>query len=79
MAVELKRHCGERICCAFGIGTNLTNDFAGSDALNIVIKLATVNRAPAVKLTDNAAKATGQPDALRATKQTLFAAPPADT
>ncbi len=79
MAVELKRYCGERIRCAFGIGTNLTNDFAGSDALNIVIKLATINRAPVVKLTDDAAKATGQPDALHATKQALFAAPPADT
>ena len=37
-ALELKNYCNNRIRCAFGIGTNLTND-CGHKPKNIVIKL----------------------------------------
>ena len=74
-AVRLKNHCGARIRCAFGIGTNLTNDFERSEALNIVIKLVGIDGVPVVKLTDDPAKATGPPDAIRAAKRALFGVP----
>jgi len=74
-AVELKRYCGERIGCAFGIGTNLTNDFPPSKALDIVIKLMSVDGVPVVKLTDHPSKATGDRDALRVARWTFFQTP----
>lgn len=37
-ALEIQKHCSGRIRCAFGIGTNLTND-TGYKPLNIVMKL----------------------------------------
>ncbi|MBU1306687.1 MAG: nicotinate phosphoribosyltransferase, partial [Alphaproteobacteria bacterium] len=52
-------------------GTNLTNDFAGCepdgpnpglDPISIVAKVSQANGHPAVKLSDNPAKATGTPD-----------------
>ena len=74
-AARLKDHCAARIRCSFGIGTNLTNDFEGSPALNIVIKLTSVDAVPVVKLTDDPAKASGQPDALRVARWTLLGTP----
>ena len=55
---------------AFGWGTNLTNDFEdcapmethGLDAISLVCKVTSANGRPAVKLSDNPAKATGDPD-----------------
>ena len=55
---------------AFGWGTNLTNDFEdcapiethGLDAISLVCKVTAANGRPAVKLSDNPAKATGDPD-----------------
>jgi nicotinate phosphoribosyltransferase len=55
---------------SFGWGTNLTNDFAGcaptrSTGLNpisIVCKVSDANGRPAVKLSDNPQKATGDPE-----------------
>jgi nicotinate phosphoribosyltransferase len=52
---------------AFGWGTNLTNDFAGSspfpnprlDPISLVCKVSSANGRPAVKLSDNPEKATG--------------------
>jgi len=52
---------------SFGIGTFLTNDFrtassnytAKSKALNIVIKLSSVDNLPCVKLSDDLTKNTG--------------------
>jgi len=43
---------------SFGVGTNLTND-VGVEALNIVIKLLTLNDTPLVKLSDNPGKTMG--------------------
>ena len=75
LAAQLKKHCGDRIRCSFGIGTNLTNDFEGSEALDVVIKLATVDGIPVVKLTDDPAKATGRRDELRVARWTFLATP----
>ncbi len=74
-AVRLNEHCADRIRCSFGIGTNLTNDFEGSGALNIVIKLTSVDGVPVVKLTDDPSKATGRADALRVARWTVLGAP----
>ena len=63
------RHFHGRVRMSFGWGTNLTNDFrdcdpAGGDALepiSLVAKVIDANGRPAVKLSDNPAKATGDP------------------
>ena len=49
---------------SFGWGTNLTNDFrrcgaAGLEPISLVCKVTRANGRPAVKLSDNPAKATG--------------------
>ena len=52
---------------AFGWGTNLTNDFAGCspfpnpqlDPISLVCKVSEADGQPAVKLSDNPEKATG--------------------
>lgn len=62
-------HFDGRVRMAFGWGTNLTNDFDGclpdgGDQLNpisLVCKVSTANGKPAVKLSDNPRKATGDP------------------
>lgn len=66
-AAEIRDYCDGKIKCSFGIGTDLTNDFKdqGSKALNIVIKLWSINGTPAVKLSDVATKAIGDRDAVR--------------
>jgi nicotinate phosphoribosyltransferase len=54
---------------SFGWGTNLTNDFAGCapteisglNPISIVCKVSEANGRPAVKLSDNPHKATGDP------------------
>ncbi|KAF8650999.1 hypothetical protein AX16_004985 [Volvariella volvacea WC 439] len=64
---------------SFGIGTFLTNDFASlssggeqkSKALNIVIKLASVDRFPCVKLSDDLTKNTGDKATVDLVKHTL--------
>ena len=61
------RHFEGRVRMTFGWGTNLTNDFAGvapvrNDQLtpiSLVIKVSSANGRPAVKLSDNPAKAVG--------------------
>lgn len=61
------RHFHGRVRTSFGWGTNLTNDFRGCDpdgapgleAISLVCKVTRVNGRPAVKLSDNPAKATG--------------------
>jgi len=63
-------HFDGRVRMAFGWGTNLTNDFAGVapaytpqlKPVSMVIKVSSANGRPAVKLSDNPAKAVGEPD-----------------
>ena len=58
-----------RVRTSFGWGTNLTNDFRGCDPdggdalapISLVCKVVSANGRPAVKLSDNPAKATGDP------------------
>jgi nicotinate phosphoribosyltransferase len=53
----------------FGIGTHLTNDFINSPALNMVIKLFTVDGIPVVKLSDVFSKASGDPEMIEIAKK----------
>ena len=63
------RHFHGRVRMSFGWGTNLTNDFrdcdpdgaAGLEPISLVAKVTRANGRPAVKLSDNPAKATGDP------------------
>jgi nicotinate phosphoribosyltransferase len=63
------RHFNGRVRMSFGWGTNLTNDFRGCapdgttklEPISLVAKVASANGRPAVKLSDNPAKATGDP------------------
>jgi nicotinate phosphoribosyltransferase len=63
------RHFHGRVRMSFGWGTNLTNDFRGCDPdygdgldpISLVCKVISANGRPAVKLSDNPAKATGDP------------------
>lgn len=62
-------HFHGRVRMSFGWGTNLTNDFedcapveiGGLNAISIVCKVSEANGRPAVKLSDNPEKATGDP------------------
>jgi nicotinate phosphoribosyltransferase len=64
------RHFHGRVRMSFGWGTNLTNDFrgcapdgaAGLEPISLVCKVVDADGRPAVKLSDNPAKATGEPD-----------------
>jgi nicotinate phosphoribosyltransferase len=66
------RHFRGRVRTSFGWGTNLTNDFRGCDPdggaglepISLVCKVVSVDGRPAVKLSDNPLKATGEPDAI---------------
>lgn len=71
-ADEIERvytHFRGRVHMSFGWGTNLTNDFQDCapqptdelDAISLVCKVTQVNGRPAVKLSDNPEKATGDP------------------
>ena len=65
MAVKIKKHCVELgINCSFGIGTAFTNDFA-TPALNIVVKLWSINDFNIAKLSDIAGKENGDPAAIQ--------------
>ena len=67
--IETYRHFEGRVRMAFGWGTNLTNDFEGCapwpndrlNAISVVCKVSEANGRPAVKLSDNPRKATGDP------------------
>lgn len=59
--LKIANHFRGRIKVTFGWGTNLTNDL-GIRPLPIVIKVKEANGRPAVKLTDNLAKAMGRPE-----------------
>jgi nicotinate phosphoribosyltransferase len=65
---EAYRHFRGKVRMSFGWGTNLTNDFEdcaptanpGLTAISLVCKVTSANGRPAVKLSDNPAKATGE-------------------
>lgn len=59
-AIVIQNYCQGRIGCAFGIGTNFTND-VGVKPLNMVIKMISCNGIPTVKLSDVPGKHTGDP------------------
>jgi nicotinate phosphoribosyltransferase len=66
---HVHRHFHGRVRMSFGWGTNLTNDFrdcdprggAALEPISLVCKVTQANGRPAVKLSDNPAKATGDP------------------
>jgi nicotinate phosphoribosyltransferase len=66
---ETYRHFEGRVRMAFGWGTNLTNDFEDCAPrpipsllpISLVCKVSEANGRPAVKLSDNPRKATGEP------------------
>jgi len=70
---ETCRHFAGRVRMSFGWGTNLTNDFGdcaprqitGMEAISLVCKVTHANGRPAVKLSDNLQKATGEPAEIR--------------
>ncbi|MDX3924983.1 MAG: nicotinate phosphoribosyltransferase [Shinella sp.] len=70
--IETYRHFEGRVRMSFGWGTNLTNDFVdcapieirGLDPISIVCKVSDANGRPAVKLSDNPRKATGDAKAV---------------
>jgi nicotinate phosphoribosyltransferase len=70
MIIEAYRHFQGKVRMTFGWGTNLTNDFEGCapvetrglDAISLVCKVSSANGRPAVKLSDNPEKATGDRD-----------------
>jgi nicotinate phosphoribosyltransferase len=71
--IDTYRHFEGRVRMSFGWGTNLTNDFAGCapdpieglKPISIVCKVSDANGRPAVKLSDNPQKATGEPEAVK--------------
>lgn len=70
-ALEIQEYCRGKIRCAFGIGTNLTND-TGFKPSNIVMKLTqckmNINQEwrECVKLSDDVGKHIGSPEEVRA-------------
>ena len=67
-AIKIQKYCVDKIKASFGIGTFFTNDFGLSKALNMVIKLWSVNRIPVVKISDDVGKVMGDKDAIRVTR-----------
>jgi nicotinate phosphoribosyltransferase len=67
------KHFQGRVRMSFGWGTNLTNDFEDCavvknedlTAISLVCKVTEANGRPAVKLSDNLNKATGNPDEIK--------------
>jgi nicotinate phosphoribosyltransferase len=60
-AVEIHNRFVGRIISVFGIGTNLTNDLGFIKPLSLVMKIVSAAGNPAVKLSNNLDKATGDP------------------
>jgi nicotinate phosphoribosyltransferase len=71
-ALALHAHFAERVPCAFGIGTRLTNDM-GIAALDIVMKLAECNGQPVAKLSDSPGKTLCDDETFLAYLRQIFA------
>jgi nicotinate phosphoribosyltransferase len=75
--VAIARHFEGRVPVAFGWGTHFSNDFEGSHprgadilrTISLVCKISSVNGRPAVKLSDNAAKAIGPQEEVEAYRE----------
>lgn len=63
--LNIHKHINDRFTPLYGIGTNFTNDVENSPALNIVIKMNSINDEPVYKLSDTPSKASGATRALR--------------
>ena len=71
--IDAYRHFEGKVRMAFGWGTNLTNDFEDCaptpttrlNAISLVCKVTQADGRPAVKLSDNPEKATGDPEEIR--------------
>jgi nicotinate phosphoribosyltransferase len=80
-AIAINEHCKIlNIRCSFGIGTHFTNDFEGLlKALNMVIKLWSVDGIPVVKLGEpeigKPSKTVGDKDAVRVALWTHYGVP----
>jgi nicotinate phosphoribosyltransferase len=66
---EIHVFCQGKIKYSFGIGTFFSNDFENSPALNMVIKLYSINDEPCVKLSDNPGKECGDKEAVKIYKK----------
>lgn len=71
VATSLYDTLKDQIKVSFGIGTDFTNSFSNSPALNIVIKMWSCNHIPVVKLSDVPSKEIGDCDALRVARWTF--------
>lgn len=58
LASKLHKTFNDRIKTSYGIGTNLTNDFFGLEALQIVIKMSECQGMPVAKISDTPGKTT---------------------
>jgi len=74
-AIKLNEYFSGRINVSFGIGTHFTNDFGKSEALNVVVKMWSIDGVPVVKLGDGAGKVHGDPDACRVARWTFHRQP----
>lgn len=70
-AREIANYVHGRAKPMFGIGTHLTNDFSHQPALDIVIKMTSINEAPVVKISDDPLKATGEKGAIKEAIQVI--------
>lgn len=77
-ALEIQDYAKGKCQPSFGIGTHLTNDFPGVEALNIVIKLLAVKITESwpffndtCKLSEGPSKCTGKPEVIRRFREAL--------
>ncbi len=68
LMIDLHRRLGGRIGHTFGVGTNLTNDL-GLKPISIVVKISKADGRSTVKLSDNPAKAMGDPQEIERYKR----------
>lgn len=70
-AVAIREHLGGRARAAFGIGTNLTNDFPDEEHLDVVIKMTGLDGRDSAKLSDDPGKETGPDPAVREARRKI--------